>query len=142
MKKIVLTLLLAIFVHTNVAAQDIFDIAREAVSAQSRQSAKITFQNKSDYVMTVKVLGFYGGLYRTVTLSAQSSSTVYFKSTATYKLKIKAQKGRYISYHKGGSFTVTCTPTEWTEGTMTFTLSSYGTGLGPTISKQEFENNN
>jgi hypothetical protein len=31
---------------------------------------------------------------------------------------------------------------EWTEGTMEFMLSTYGNGLGPTISAKEFESNN
>ena len=45
----------------------------------------------------------------------------------------------HTSYHDGGKFSVTCTKTEWTEGEMSFQLSSYGNGLGPSISAKQFE---
>ena len=93
-------------------------------------------------MMTLKVMKLYGGLYTTVTLSPHSSRTVTFSNTSSYKLKIKAVHNGRPSYHDGGKFSVTCNEYEWTEGTMEFMLSTYGSGLGPTISAKEFESNN
>lgn len=103
--------------------------------------ATITFKNKSAYHMTIKIIGLYGGLYKTVTLPAYSSKKVYFDHTATYKTKIKASLRGSASYHKGGKFSVTCNETEWTEGELSFQLARYGKGLGPKISAKEFESN-
>lgn len=105
-------------------------------------NASITFRNKSDYTLTLKVIGQYGGLYKTVVLRSKSNQVVYFSSTATYKLKIKASRYGHDSYHKGGNFSVTCNDYEWTEGEMSFQMSTYGSGLGPSISAKEFESNN
>lgn len=110
--------------------------------ANQRENASITFRNKSDYTMTLKILYLQGGLYQTVVLYPHSAKTVEFSSSNTFKLKIKAVHNGYASYHKGGNFSVTCTPTEWTEGEMSFMLSTYGNGLGPKISSKEFESNN
>lgn len=104
-------------------------------------SASITFSNKSAYTMTLKIIGVYGGLYRTVSLPAHSSQVVHFNRSQTFKIKIKATYLGVTSYHDGGSFSVTCTDTEWTEGEMSFQMSTYGSGLGPTISAKEFESN-
>ena len=92
--------------------------------------------------MVVKIIGYYGGLYQTVSLPPQSCKTVYFSKSATYKTKIKTTRNGHTSYHKGVSFSVTCTETEWTEGEMSFQMSTYGSGLGPSISSKEFESNN
>lgn len=56
-------------------------------------------------------------------------------------MKIKATHNGSVSYHDGGSFSVTCNDYEWTEGEISFSLSSYGNGLGPSISAKEFESN-
>lgn len=107
-----------------------------------KNQATITFQNKSDYTLTLKILNaIERGLYSTITLSPHSSRTVGFTKTAVYKLKIKATHLGTVSYHDGGTFSVTCTDTEWSEGTMSFEMSSYGNGLGPSISAKEFESN-
>ena len=105
-------------------------------------NASITFRNKSDYTLTLKIIEQYGGLYRAVVLKPKSNQVVYFGSTATYKLKIKASRHGQDSYHKGGNFSVTCNDYEWTEGEMSFQMSTYGSGLGPSISAKEFESNN
>lgn len=111
------------------------------VKTENKQLASITFKNKSDYTMTLKIIKSYGGLYSTITLSPRSSNTVTFSSTSSYKLKIKAVHNGISSYHDGGKFSVTCNEYEWTEGTMEFMLSIYGDGLGPRISAKEFESN-
>ena len=108
----------------------------------SSKNASITFSNKSGYTLTLKIIGLYGGLYRTIVLGPRSSEVVYFSSTATYKLKIKASKNGQVSYHKGGNFSVKCNNYEWTEGEMSFQMSTYGSGLGPSISASEFNCNN
>jgi hypothetical protein len=104
--------------------------------------ATITFTNKSDYSMVVKIICYSGGLYQAIDLPPHSSRKSSFNKSATYKIKIKATpKIGYSSYHDGGDFSVTCTDTEWSEGEMTFQMSSYGSGLGPSISEKEFESN-
>ncbi len=110
------------------------------VSAQSEQ-AYINFENKSGYTMTLKIMYASGGLYSTISLPPHSSRMVYFSKTNSFHLKIKAVKGMSTSYHDGGGFSVTCSSREYTSGTMTFMMSEYGTGLGPTISAKEFESN-
>lgn len=111
------------------------------VEISSSHSASITFRNKSDYTMTLKIIYSSGGLYSTVVLSPHSGKVVNFSKSNTFKLKIKAELYGDVSYHDGGYFSVKCTEYEWTEGEMSFELSSYGSGLGPKISAKEFESN-
>lgn len=108
---------------------------------QTRTKSTITFSNKSDYTMTLKVMHSYGGLYSTITLGPKSSRVMSFSETSSYRLKIKARHNGFDSYHDGGSFSVTCTDREWTEGEMSFSMSVHGNGLGPKISAKEFESN-
>ena len=110
--------------------------------ASNSPKASMRFSNQSDYTMTVKILYTQGGLYRTVYLSPRSSETIYFSNTNRFKLKIKATLHGQSSYHDGGAFAITCNSREWTEGEMTFRLSSYGSGLGKRISARDFESNN
>lgn len=112
------------------------------VMPYQKQKASYIFRNKSDYSMVIKIMHQYGGLFETVYLPAHSNQTVLFGYSAVYKLKIKATRNGQSSFHNGGSFAVTCTDTEWTEGEMSFQMSTYGSGLGPTISESEFEKNN
>jgi len=143
MKKYLATLIILVISSVTISAQTWSDpYSSASVKSQSQQKASITFKNKSDYTMTLKVMKLYGGLYTTVTLSPRSSRTVTFSNTSSYKLKIKAVHNGRPSYHDGGKFSVTCNEYEWTEGTMEFMLSTYGNGLGPTISAKEFESNN
>lgn len=107
----------------------------------SQSQAKLTFRNKSDYTMTLKVLYAGGGLYSTIVLQPHSSKVMTFGKSDSFKLKIKAEHYGSVSYHDGGNFSITCTETQWTEGEMSFSLSTYGSGLGPSISKSEFEKN-
>ena len=104
-------------------------------------SAKMTFRNDSQYNMTLKIIGIYKGLHSVVSLPAYSSRIVSFANSATYKLKIKAVNGSHVSYHNAGNFSVTCTKTKISQGQMTFKMSTYGSGLGPSISAKEFESN-
>ena len=147
MKKIVFvlaTITITLLSNSNVHAQYYGDLFEPSNSndtyCQQRQNASITFRNESDHSMQLKIVGLYGGLYQSISLFPHSSRTVYFSSSATYKLKIKTSLRGQTSYHDGGKFSVTCTATEWTEGEMSFKLSSYGNGLGPSISRKEFEN--
>ncbi len=111
-------------------------------NSNQQNKANITFKNSSDYTMTIRVLYLAGGLYSVVELPAHSSRTLYFNSSNTFKMKILASKGNEKSYHDGGELSVTCNSFQWTEGEITFQLSSYGDGLGPCISAQDFWSNN
>lgn len=106
------------------------------------ENATVVLRNSSDYTLTLKICHLYGGTYRVVELYPRTNRTIAFGKTATYKLKIKATKNGQSSYHDGGNFSVTCNQYEWSEGEMSFKMSTYGTGLGPSISKAEFENDN
>ena len=111
-----------------------------------KSNATMTFKSQSKYHMTVKILKLKGGLYYTVDLPPRSSETVDFYSSATYKMKIRAMVSGRASYHKGGNFSVTSTSERWSQGEITFKLvvtkTGGGSGLGPTISKKEFDSNN
>ena len=133
-----LTVLIFLFVSTvTISAQKWAD-----PSPTVGQNASITYRNNSEYTMTLKIIKPYGGLYTIVTLYPHSSRTVQFSSTSNYSMKIKAVRNGKASYHDGGMFSVTCNNYEWAEGVMEFKLSTYGSGLGPTISEREFESNN
>lgn len=140
MKKFLATFLFVLFCAASASAQYNYGSNTSSYHV-TKPNATITFQNKSDYTMTLKVIKLYGGLYTTVVLYPHSSRTISFSSTSTYKLKIKAVHNGQASFHDGGKFSVTCTEQEWTEGTMSFSLSTYGNGLGPRISAKEFESN-
>ena len=145
MKKFILTVFILVLGLVSASTQNFRNSSDNSSSSsitQQSESATITFKNKSDYNMTLKVMYHGGGLYKTVTLSPQSSRVVSFSRSNSFKLKIKAVHNGSTSYHNGGNFSVTCTSTEWTEGEISFMLSIYGTGLGPSISAKEFESNN
>lgn len=143
MKKCFATLILLFISSASLSAQKWwYDSSDNNVETQTKQSASITFKNRSDYTMTLKIMRSYGGVYSTVTLPPRSNEKVTFPNTASYKLKIKAVHHGQVSYHDGGKFSVTSTNNEWTEGTMEFMQSTYGSGLGPKISAKDFESNN
>ena len=142
MRKFIIILIAGMFSILTAGAQLNYGVLSGNPSSQSTsQNACITFRNKSGYTMTLRILHAEGGHFRTVTLPPNSSSTVDFYKTSSYKLKIKAVANGQASYHDGGTFSVICTRYEWTEGEMSFSLSSYGNGLGPKISAKEFESN-
>ena len=145
MKKSVLFVIFALLVSINTFAQNYIGDYDYPIYTKQKSNATMTFSNQSGYHMTVKILKLQGGLYSTVTLPPYSSETVDFYSSATYKMKIKAMISGRASYHKGGNFSVTSTSERWSQGEITFkiTVSKHGggSGLGPTISKKEFESN-
>ena len=138
MKKIILILML-VFTLLPIRAQ--YYNGGRYNSLESPTSATMTFRNDSQYNMTLKIIDIYKGLHSVVSLPAYSTRIVSFTNSATYKLKIKAVNGRHVSYHNAGNFSVTCTKTKISQGQMTFKMSTYGSGLGPSISAKEFENN-
>lgn len=141
MKKYFLFAVMLLISVISVSAQsNLYSYNSDNYYVQTNQ-ASITFRNTSNSTIVLKIIKSYGGLYRSVVLSPNSSQVVKFGSTSSYKLKIKAITNNNVSYHDGGEFSVTCTSTEWTEGTMSFSISSYGSGLGPKISAKEFESN-
>lgn len=138
MKRLMITLIMLLALSaTSVFANPCLITTDEVLFAT--QNATITFRNTSEYTLTLKICNSYGGTYRVVELGPKSSRVVSFGTTATYNLKIKATRYGQSSYHKGGSFSVTCNEYEWSEGEMVFQMSSYGSGLGPSISRAEFE---
>lgn len=137
MKKIIMILM---FVFTLLPIQAQYYNGGGYYSAETT-SATMTFRNDSQYNMTLKIIGIYKGLHSVVSLPAYSSRIVSFTNSATYKLKIKAVNGRHVSYHNAGNFSVTCTKTKISQGQMTFKMSTYGSGLGPSISAKEIESN-
>ena len=142
MKKFILTLVIGLVSIISTEAQFNYGGLYVNSSYTSIPKASITFRNKSEYTMTLRIIYAGGGYFSTTTLRPHSSSIVTFSKSGSFKLKIKAVSSYgQISYHDGGNFSVTCTGTEWTEGEMSFQLSSYGSGLGPSISEKQFESN-
>lgn len=142
MKRFILAIVISIVSILSIEAQSYYGGGYGGLTYSKSQNASITFKNQSDYTMTLRILYASGGYYSSVTLRPHTSSSVSFSSSNTFKLKIKAVSSfGQASYHDGGKFSVTCTKTEWTEGEMSFRLSSYGSGLGPSISAKEFESN-
>lgn len=138
MKAKFLCLLLAMmFVATSMMGKSVD--CSPIYSSNPANRASVVFKNDSNYTMTLKIVHSFGGLYATVSLPKHSSSAIRFWKSGTFKLKIKAERYGLASYHDGGTFSVTCSDREWTEGEMTFQMSEYGSGLGPSISAAEFE---
>ena len=136
----------ALLFAISTSAQNYFGDYDIPTYTTQKSNATMTFKNQSKYHMTVKILKLKGGLYYTVDLPPRSSETVDFYSSATYKMKIRAMVNGRASYHKGGNFSVTSTSERWSQGEITFKLvvtkTGGGSGLGPTISKKEFDSNN
>lgn len=105
-----------------------------------QQNAVIHISNRSDYTITVKVMRVNGGLYATRTIDPRSSSSVSFEKSGDFYTKTKAEKGLETLYKKGNSFNVYCESDGYTEGTLEFYVSGYGSS-GQSISKAEFEKN-
>lgn len=137
--KRLLGLMMLMFASLNpVMAQSPFSFPSS--SSQSSGKASMTFRNQSDYTMTLRIIYASGGFYNKIVLYPHSYQTVYFSSSNNFKLKIKATSSLgQSSYHDGGKFSVTSNSREYSEGEMTFKLSSYGNGLGPSISAKQFE---
>lgn len=134
-----ITILFAIIgLSPSLHAQPCYDIMPEPYVAIGNR-ANLTFKNQSDYHMTLRIVYSYGGLYTTVLLPPHENRIVSFGRSGTFKLKIKATSYGSTSYHDGGTFSVTCNQYEWTEGEIVFSMSTYGSGLGPSISSREFE---
>ena len=113
------------------------------VPAQANaQSASMTFKNRSDYTLTIKVMHTGGGLYSTITVGPNSSREIYFGSSGNFYCKTKAEKWSDTVYQKSSSFAVQNDSHGYSCGSMEFyvTSSSYGGG-GSNISKAEFEKN-
>lgn len=130
----------------NVNGQGWFNGSTGSSSYSSSKStnASITIRNRSDYTLTVKVLRTGGrGLYRTLTISPNSSSIVTFSSSDNFYTKTMAVKSGFLGetlYRKGGAFSIQCDSQGYTEGTLEFFVSSTGGGsMGQGISKSEFE---
>ena len=143
MKKFILAIATVFALSGVASAQTLgFTLPSSYSASQTSEKASMRFSNQSDYTMTVRILHAGGGYYNKVVLYPHSSSTVYFSRTARFKIKIKATSSSgHTSYHDGGKFSVTCDDRGYSEGEMTFRLSSYGSGLGPSISAKEFESN-
>ena len=142
MKKGIIIIMTALALSQNVCAVERTN-RTEPLSSEVcfGNQANITFSNSSDYTMTLRILHQNGGYYTTVTLPPQSRRIVYFEKSGDFKIKIKAQYKGTVSYHDGGTFSVTNNGYQYTEGTIGFTMSTYGSGLGPRISAKEFESN-
>lgn len=114
-----------------------------AVNAQAR----LTIENKSQRLMTVKVMkgSGKGTLHETITISAYGSQTIYFSESGDYFTKTKAVlNGKEPVYRKGQPFYVTNDATGYSVMTLTFSITESSvpqvTG-GKQISKAEFDQN-
>lgn len=119
----------------------IFSLSSLVLSAQAR----LTIENNSLRQMTVKVMKGYGDghLYKTVIISPNSSSTVYFEHSGYYFTKTKAILGnKEPVYQKGQPFSVTNNSTGYSVMTLTFSITESTNPQvmgGQRISKSEFD---
>jgi hypothetical protein len=147
MKQFIFVMLIFVGLVQNVNAQGWYGGSSNSSGYSRSQSniASITIMNRSDYTLTVKILRTGGrGLYRTVYISPKSSNTVTFSSSDSFYTKTKAVKDGILGEtlnRKGGSFSVQCDETGYTEGTLEFYVSSGSGASGQGISKSEFESN-
>jgi hypothetical protein len=110
--------------------------------------ARLTIENNSQRLMTVKVMQGYGGkgtLHETVTIGSYGSETVYFSESGYYFTKTKAAlKGKEPVYRKGEPFEVTNNSSGYSVMTLTFSIKEsaipQATG-GKSIPKTEFDQN-
>jgi hypothetical protein len=122
----------------------IFLIITFALTAQAR----LTIENNSMRLMTVKVMSGYGGkgtLFQKVTINAYGSETIYFSESGYYFTKSKATfNGKDPVYRKGKPFQVTSNDEGYSVMTITFSITEskipQATG-GKSISKTEFDEN-
>jgi hypothetical protein len=126
----------------------IFSIIFTFFCLSTLAQARLTIENNSQRMMTVKVMKGYSGkgtLHETVTISAFSSRTVYFSTSGHYFTKTKAVLGgKEPVYQKGQPFQVTNDQTGYSVMTLAFTIkeSTIPEVLGgQQISRAEFEEN-
>lgn len=112
------------------------------------QQASLTIENNSQRYMTIKVMRTDNGvssLHEIVTISAHSSSTVYFEETGYYFTKTKAVLNRKNPvYQKGKPFYVTNDESGYSTMTLTFSIKESNVPQvsgGKQISKAEFDKN-
>ena len=134
MKKLILILTAIITLSISASATD------NPAETGYQQNAVITISNRSDYTITVKIMRAGGGLYTTRSIGPRSSSSVSFANSGDFYTKTKAEKGLETLYKKGSIFNIYCESDGYTEGTLEFYVSGYGSS-GQNISRAEFEKN-
>ena len=142
MKKVFLSLLLALGVMQSTHATIAQTPIENAAQLQTQNSASLTIDNRSDYRVTVKVMRTNGrGLYQVVYLAPYCSTTIYFSSSDSFFAKSKADKGCTTLYKMGSSFSVRCDNFGYSQATLAYYVSGGNGGAGRNISKSEFERN-
>lgn len=137
MKKLLIVMLLIAGLVENAKAQG------WNVTGTTRNMATLTIQNKSEYSLTVKIMYTNRrGIYQTVFVSPHSSRCVIFSRSDNFYTKTKAEKDwSGTLYKRGGVFQIQNDETGYSEATLEFYVSSYGSSSGDSISKSEFESN-
>lgn len=118
-----------------------------ACNAYSQNRASLTIVNRSDYIITVKLMKSHmlgDSLYSTIQLAPQKTRTIYVSETGTYYTKTKAEKNfSPTMYNMGRQFYLKSGMYEYSESTLEFYISSYGGhSMGESISRSEFEKDN
>jgi hypothetical protein len=123
-------------------------LAFASLVASAQEQASLTIENHSQRYMTIKVMRTENGvssLHETITISAHSSSTVYFAESGYYFTKTKAVLNRKDPvYQKGKPFLVTNDETGYSTMTLTFSIKESNVPQvagGKQISKAEFDKN-
>lgn len=108
-----------------------------------QQSASLTIKNKSGYTMTIKLMNAVtDSHYQTIYISSYSERTVYFSTSGSYYIKMKAEKGIETMYKKDSPFSIQCDDRGYSQATIEYYVSSNGgSNAGRSISKAEFERN-
>lgn len=146
MKKLLILTLLSIFAfNLNAASSNSNNPSSSSVEITSRygEQATMTFKNKSNYTLTVKVMKYYGGLYSSVTIPAGGSRSIGFSSSGSFYTKLRFSSSYEDIYKIDRSgFSVTNDGYQYSEGTITYYMSASNSGssAGSPSNKREFEN--
>ena len=106
------------------------------------EQASLSVTNSSNYTLTVKIMKYGGGLYRTLYIPAKETRTAYFSNTGWFYTKTKAEKSMSATLYKKDEecFEIVCDHRGYSQATMTYYVSEYGSNAGESISRAEFEN--
>ena len=106
------------------------------------EQASLSVTNSSNYTLTVKIMKYGSGLYRTLYIPAKETRTAYFSNTGWFYTKTKAEKSMSATLYKKDEecFEIVCDHRGYSQATMTYYVSDYGGNAGESISRAEFEN--
>ena len=105
------------------------------------EQASLSVSNSSNYTLTVKIMKYNAGLYRTLYIPPRETRTVFFSQTGWFYTKTKAEKSMSATLYMKDeeAFQIVCNSQRYSQAESTYYVSEYGGNAGESISKSEFE---